>query len=98
MLEEPLSLGNIDGWLAAAEPRRVAPEAAPTRRRQRLFVAGLFVVAVIVAMVLAVSAYAMPGPCARASLAGVARSPLAASAASFPLSTAPTDRPLGPGA
>ncbi len=72
MLEERLSLGHIEWRLAAtAEARRRAAEAARTRRRQRWLVAGAFIAAVIVMLILAVSAYAMPEPYSRASLADV---------------------------
>jgi hypothetical protein len=72
MLEEPLSLGHIEWRLAATtEARRQAAEAARVRRRQRLIAAGVFAVAVIVLLVLAICAYAMPEPYARASFADV---------------------------
>lgn len=72
MLEERLSLGHIERRLAAtAGSCRRQAEAARMRRKQRRLVIGLFVAAVIVLIVLAASAYAMPGPYARASLADV---------------------------
>jgi len=61
MLEVPLSPDHVKERLAAsAAARRRASQEARVRHRRRRLVAGLFLVAVVAELVLAVSAYALP--------------------------------------